>query len=109
MGWDNGQIPDLIKGSFLVILAVNEQNQAVGMGRLISDGASDGYIQDIVVFPEYRNARIGSRIVEALRSLAALYGHTWTGLISAPGKQQFYERAHFSAMKDYTPMLFEEK
>ena len=108
MGWDKSQIPTLINGSYLVIIARDSENNAVGMGRLISDGSSDCYIQDVVVFPEYREQRIGSRIVAALKRIAELTGHTWIGLISAPGKEQFYERAGFSRMENYTPMLKEE-
>lgn len=108
MGWDKSQIPTLINGSYLVIIARDLENNAVGMGRLISDGSSDCYIQDVVVFPEYREQRIGSRIVTALKRIAELTGHTWIGLISAPGKEQFYERAGFSRMENYTPMLREE-
>lgn len=108
MGWDKTQIPTLINGSYLVIIARDAENNAVGMGRLISDGSSDCYIQDVVVFPEYREHRIGSRIVTALKRIAELTGHTWIGLISAPGKEQFYERAGFSRMENYTPMLKEE-
>ena len=66
MGYDKAAIPRLLDGSFLVIIAKDEENNAVGMGRLISDGASDAYIQDVVVFPEYRGHGIGSRIVSAL-------------------------------------------
>ena len=108
MGWDKSQTPTLINGSYLVIIARDSENNAVGMGRLISDGSSDCYIQDVVVFPEYREQRIGSRIVTALKRIAELTGHTWIGLISAPGKEQFYERAGFSRMENYTPMLKEE-
>ena len=108
MGWNKSQIPTLINGSYLVIIARDLENNAVGMGRLISDGSSDCYIQDVVVFPEYREHRIGSRIVAALKRIAELTGHTWIGLISAPGKEQFYERAGFSRMENYTPMLREE-
>ncbi|HJJ54561.1 MAG TPA: GNAT family N-acetyltransferase, partial [Methanocorpusculum sp.] len=108
VGYDSNQIPRLLDGSFLVIVAMDEHENAVGFGRFISDGASDGYVQDIVVFPEFRGQGIGSRIVAALKKLAILYGHTWIGLISAPGKEAFYRRAGFSEMEKYTPMLKEE-
>lgn len=108
MGADKSAIPRLLDGSFLVLIAKDEDDNAVGMGRLISDGASDAYIQDVVVFQDYRGLGIGGRIVSALKKLAELYGHSWLGLISAPGKEDFYRRAGFSAMKDFTPMLKEE-
>lgn len=109
MGWDSSENEEIIKGSFLFIAAYDENKNAVGMGRIIADKVSDGYIQDVVVFPEYRNTGIGSRIVSALKNLGELYGLNWIGLISAPGKENFYDRAGFSAMINYTPMLFEKK
>ncbi len=108
VGYDPSQIPRFLDGSFIVIIAKDEQDNAVGFGRFISDGASDGYLQDIVVFPEYRGKGIGSRIVAALKKLAILYGHTWLGLISSPEKEGFYRKAGFSEMEKYTPMLKEE-
>lgn len=107
MGWDERLIPPILHGSFLFVVACDPQSRAIGMGRIIADGASDGYIQDVVVFPEYRNQGIGSRIVSALRKLGTLYGLSWIGLISAPGKEEFYKRAGFNPMEKYTPMLFE--
>ena len=108
MGWDSAQIPRLIDGSFFVIVAIDRAGKTAGMGRLISDGSSDCYIQDVVVFPEYRNKGVGTRIVQALKKYALATGHTWIGLISAPGKEEFYNRAGFSAMDKNTPMLKEE-
>ncbi|HJJ35964.1 MAG TPA: GNAT family N-acetyltransferase [Methanocorpusculum sp.] len=108
IGYDPTQIPRLLDGSFIAIVAMDEHQNAVGFGRFISDGAADGYLQDIVVFPEYRGQGIGSRIVAALKKLAILSGHTWIGLVAAPGKEEFYRRAGFSTMENYTPMLKEE-
>ena len=36
-----------------------------GVGRVISDGVSDCYIQDLVVLPSYRRHGIGRKIVES--------------------------------------------
>lgn len=109
MGFDSAEIEVIIRGSFFFAVAFDENKNAVGMGRIIADKTSDGYIQDVVVFPEYRNTGIGSRIVSALKKLGDLYGLKWLGLISAPGKENFYNRAGFSPMINYTPMLFEKK
>ncbi|MDO5843775.1 MAG: GNAT family N-acetyltransferase [Methanocorpusculum sp.] len=109
MGWDSAEIEDIIKGSFIFAVAFDENKNAVGMGRIIADKTSDGYIQDVVVFSEYRNSGIGTRIVSALKNLGERYGLKWIGLISAPEKENFYKRAGFTEMVNYTPMLFEKK
>ena len=44
------RINDLIRGSFLFAVAIDiSTGRAVGMGRVISDGIADAYIQDLVV------------------------------------------------------------
>ena len=54
-GWwkeemDASKINDLIRGSFLFAVAIDiSTGRAVGMGRVISDGIADAYIQDLVV------------------------------------------------------------
>src|SRR5208337_2316847 len=53
--WDPKGIHPLIAGSLVFAVAVDvKTSRAIGMGRLISDGVSDGYIQDLVVHPQYR-------------------------------------------------------
>jgi len=49
-------IPQMIRGSLCFLLAREPGGRVVGMGRVISDGASDGYIQDVVVLPESADA-----------------------------------------------------
>jgi len=109
IGWRTDRIAQIIDGSFIFLIAHDTQNRAVGMGRIISDGAADGYIQDVVVFPEYRGRGIGERIAKTLTRLGSAHGLTWIGLISAPGKESIYRRSGFSEMKNYTPMLFEHE
>ena len=71
-GWwqdsfDPMEIPALIKGSFAFAVAADSKSgQAVGMGRALSDGISDAYIQDIVVIPKYRGKRLGTAIASKL-------------------------------------------
>lgn len=107
MGWSTNRIAQIIDGSFIFLVAHDTENRAVGMARIISDGVADGYIQDVVVFPEYRGRGIGERMATTLKNLGAAYGLTWIGLVSAPGKESIYRRAGFAEMKNYTPMLFE--
>ena len=51
--YDPSGIRPMIQGSFLFVIA-RMDDMTVGMGRAISDGVSDAYIQDVVVLPEYR-------------------------------------------------------
>lgn len=42
-----------IKGSLYTVVAY-EDNEPVGMGRIVGDGAVICYIQDLIVVPEYQ-------------------------------------------------------
>jgi len=105
--YDSANIPALIRGSHRFVVAVDERTgSAVGMGRTISDGVSDAYIQDLVVLRQYRRCRIGVEIVRHLLDLCAEDGIGWIGLIAEPGSDPFYERIGFRPMIQYIPMLY---
>lgn len=104
-GWDPEEIKPLIGGSFLFAVARNNDGTAIGMGRVISDGCSDGYIQDLVVHRDYRGMGLGRRILKALVEESHRRGLGWIGLIAEPGTSNFYEKEGFSIMADHIPMV----
>ena len=84
-------------------------SELIGMGRAISDGVSDAYIQDVVVLKKFRQAGIGQRIIlEIIRFLQQRH-IGWIGLIAEPGTQSFYQKLGFSPMPGYAPMLLAAK
>nr|WP_269448579.1 GNAT family N-acetyltransferase [Metabacillus kandeliae] len=86
----------------LFAVTVKENDQVIGMGRIIGDGAIYFYIQDIVVHPDYQGKGIGKEIMQAL--LQYLKDHApdkaFVGLFASEGKTQFYENFGF---QDYSP------
>ena len=114
-GWwkedmDADMLPELIRGSYLFAVAVdNSTGKSVGMGRVISDGIADAYIQDLVVLPEWRNKGVGKRIVSALLEGCSSSGITWIGLIAQPGTDAFYKSLGFASLRGHKAMLFQEK
>ena len=105
--YDPGGVPVLIRESFAFAVAVDTvTGRAVGMGRVLSDGVSDGYIQDVVVLPEYRKHDVGKRVIAALVKACVSKGVTWVGLIAVPGSVPFYEECGFHPMPGHTPMLY---
>ena len=101
------EIKSLIKGSFAFAVAIHK-GKAIGMGRLLSDGVSDAYIQDLVVLPEHRKNGIGGEIVKTLVKHCKSKGILWIGLIAEPNQDGFYSELGFKTMKDYTPMKLPE-
>ncbi len=94
--YDPAHIPPMIRGSFAFVVAIDEESGAtVGMGRCLSDGASDAYIQDVIVDPAFRGRGVGRRIVDSLLEACRAAGILWIGVIAEPEAITFYERAGF--------------
>lgn len=105
--WDPEGIAGMIRGSYCFTIGYDtNRHKAIATGRVISDGASDAYIQDLVVLPEYRSMGVGGAIVEKLVNYCRSHNITWIGLIAEPGTDTFYERLGFSRMADNIPMLY---
>jgi spermidine synthase len=109
-GWwgENGDDTDLVnrivKGSHCFLITT-ESKQIVGMGRALSDGASDAYIQDVIVHNQFRKQGIGTKITEMLMTDLEASGLKWIGLIAESGSHPFYTQMGFHKMPDATPML----
>jgi len=104
-GEDPSAMRRLLDGSFLIAAAIDSQGRTIGMGRMISDGASDGYIQDVVVQASSRGLGLGRRIVSLLAAEGRRRGLGWIGLVAAPGTVPFYRALGFEPMPDHVPML----
>ena len=111
MAHDEGRekmIPRLIAGSHCFVIATGG-GRIVGMGRAISDGISDAYIQDLTVRQDCRNRGIGNMILKVLLERLHDDGIAWIGLIAEPGSKNLYLRAGFSEMSEAIPMLMIEE
>jgi spermidine synthase len=96
----------IIAGSHCFLVAL-ENDELVGMGRVISDGESDAYIQDVTVKTTCRKKGIGTQIVKRLVGRIETDGLKWIGLIAERNTHEFYERIGFKKMPDSIPMLKE--
>jgi ribosomal protein S18 acetylase RimI-like enzyme len=98
----------IISGSHCFCVAVIE-NRIVGMGRSISDGVSDAYIQDVTVAKSFRRKGIASRIVTKLIKKLEADGIGWIGLIAEKDSADYYRPLGFDPMPNSTPMLKSRK
>ncbi len=103
-GENHDTVRQIIAGSHCFLL-VRDDRRVVGMGRAISDGISDAYIQDVMVMDACRGRGMGTRIIKALIDRLERDGIRWIGLIAERDTYPFYERLGFSVMKRATPML----
>lgn len=86
-----------LPNSSLVVCAFSG-DEMVGMGRVVGDRGLCFYIQDVIVLQEYQGMGIGvglmDRIMDFIASLAVK--DTYIGLMSATGKEGFYQRYGFT-------------
>jgi len=82
------------------------RDRLIGMGRALSDLASDAYIQDVAVLKEYRGNGIGKKIIRVLLSTLKDNKVDWIGLIAQPGTEIFYEELGFEKLKNHVPFKY---
>ncbi len=87
------------------MVARSLDGKIVGMARVISDGCSDAYIQDVVVLESYRGRGVGRELVRRLTQFCIGRKISWIGLIAEPGTQGLYEDLGFGPLAGYQPML----
>lgn len=104
VGWEVPP-PDQIRAALensLLTLTAFEDGAPVGMARLCGDGFLTYYLEDVAILPDYQGRHIGKRMIEEV--LAFIRGREHNGwkvrleLISANGKEQFYEHMGFERL-----------
>ena len=67
------------------------------MARVVGDGGLVFYVQDVIVLPEFQGRGIGAQLMEKVMAYIEGHAHhnTIIGLMSAIGKEAFYERYGF--------------
>lgn len=88
-------------GNSLYTLVAFKDGKAVGMGRIVGDGAIICYVQDLIIRPEVQGEGIGGLILESLRSFVVNIGFPGTtmmfDLMCARGREPFYKKHGFIA------------
>lgn len=83
----------------LHIVCARDNTKAIGMGRIVGDGAYVYYLQNINVRPEYQGQHIGAKIIEALIDYIKKDKLPDTSvmvlLMSSKGSEKFYEKFGF--------------
>ena len=102
-----GLLQHIISGSHCFCLAM-EHDEIIGIGRAISDGVCDAYIQDITVRKDCRRRGVGKGLMEFIIKLLRRDGLNWIGLIATEDSRSLYQEIGFKVM-DGTPMRFAER
>ena len=85
----------------MYILTAYENDEPIGMGRIVGDGAVICYVQDLIVIPEKQSDGIGGMILNRLKKFVASEGIPGTtmmfDLMCAKGRENFYQKHGFVA------------
>lgn len=110
-GWWHESAPDdpelvarIIRGSHCFLI-VTLEDEIIGMGRAISDGASDAYIQDVTIKDEFRKDGLGTKVVSVLVDRLIQDHIEWIGLIAEAGSAPFYRKIGFTMMETGVPLV----
>jgi len=92
--------------SFYGVVALLD-DQAVGMGRIVGDGAIFYYLQDVAVLPEHQGLGLGTQIVDRLVGLVKENApeKAFFGVFAAEGTLPFYQRFGFDLHPALTGMF----
>lgn len=105
VGWnvytgDPDRLMRALAGSSTVVVA-QEDERLVGIARVISDGASIAYLQDVLVRPSAQRTGLGRLLVEG--ALAPYRDVRQKVLLTDddPAQSAFYESLGFSETRDF--------
>jgi aralkylamine N-acetyltransferase len=105
--WDKNHdfLHSIVKDSAIFVGAFLD-SKLIGMGRALSDLASDAYIQDVTVLKNFRGQGTGRKIIQKIIKLLKADGVDWIGIVAQPGTLKFYEQLGFKPLKDHIPLKF---
>jgi GNAT superfamily N-acetyltransferase len=84
-----------LAGSWVVCTARDDDGAAVGIGRLIGDGALHAFVTELIVLDTLRGQGIGASILTRLVAEARARGVQDVQLFAAQGRTEFYRRHGF--------------
>ena len=100
-GWGK-KCEDIVQVSLensYVTFAVVEEENVIGMARLLGDGGMAFYLKDFVILPEFQGKGIGKELLDYvqnyIRNQLKDGWQTKLELMSAKGKEEFYKKFGF--------------
>ena len=87
-----------LKNSYVTFAVIEEEN-VIGMARLLGDGGMAFYLKDFVILPEFQGKGIGKELLDYvqnyIRNQLKDGWQTKLELMSAKGKEEFYKKFGF--------------
>jgi len=110
VGWSkvNDTAVNMSLKNSLYSVCLYNNNQIIGMGRIIGDAGIYYYIQDVIVLPNFQRKGLGKKIMNSIvKYLADNADSTaFIGLMAAKGFWKFYEDYGFQRRPSDAPGMF---
>ena len=103
VGWHDDfhweSVPASLAGSLCGVVAYDDEDRPVAMGRVVGDGAFYFYIQDVAVHPDHQRRGLGRQVVARLRDqvMQIAGADCFVGLFATPDGQGLYASEGFVA------------
>ncbi|WRS31142.1 GNAT family N-acetyltransferase [Actinomycetaceae bacterium MB13-C1-2] len=105
VGWSSytqnpERLVDGVKGSLRVVTAHSKEDQLVGLARIVGDGHTIAYLQDVLVHPDWQRSGIGAWLI---REAFLPYEHVHQQVLltdNEPAQRAFYESLGFAEIRD---------
>lgn len=99
--WSPGVAREVVERSIenSVCFGVYEGNEQVGFARVVTDGATFGWLADVFIVSGHRGRGLGKRLVEAILEHPELRGlRRW--MLGTADAHELYRRFGFSELRD---------
>lgn len=110
VGWTNyTDNPSMLKNAYdnsLKILAAYDGGKLLGIIRVVGDGYSIIYIQDILVYPRYQHMGVGTALIQ---EILHIYRNVYQKVLSTDNTEKtvnFYQSVGFSLYSDINCVSF---
>lgn len=107
VGWtvyaDAPEVLDTALSGSATVVVARRGEVLVGLARVVSDGATICFLQDVLVHPEAQRAGIGRRLVETALQPYASVRQKVLLTDDEPGQRAFYESLGYSETRDLGP------
>ncbi|MEJ2696958.1 MAG: GNAT family N-acetyltransferase [Candidatus Sulfobium sp.] len=111
VGWlkIDEQAAEIALSNSLFSVVALENNEIVGLGRIVGDGGIYYYIQDLIVHPRLQRQSIGKKLMDELMTYINANAKTgaFVGLMAAKGLERYYESFGFKARNQDAPGMYQ--
>lgn len=92
----------------LYSVCVFDENNLIGIGRVIGDGGIYFYIQDVIVHPDYQGKGVGKTIMERIELFlrGKADNNSFIGLMAAEGVKDFYRGFGYEERAENRPGMY---